>query len=98
MKREIKTLFAGIVLLIAFGIWTLLIQSVDVQPIGPKETEVGFASLNGWFHEWTGVHMNLYTITDWLGLVPVFVCMVFGIMGLVQLIQKKSLWKIIRKS
>ena len=38
--------------------------------------------------------MALYVITDWLGLVPVFVCMIFGIIGGVQLIKRRSLWKV----
>ena len=38
--------------------------------------------------------MTLYTITDWLGLVPIFICMVFGIIGLHQLINRKSLFKV----
>jgi undecaprenyl-diphosphatase len=38
--------------------------------------------------------MNLYIITDWLGLVPVAACMMFGIVGLTQWIKRKSLWKV----
>ena len=38
--------------------------------------------------------MTLYTITDWLGLVPVFICMIFGIIGLYQLISRKSLFNV----
>ena len=38
--------------------------------------------------------MMLYTITDWLGLIPIFICMIFGVMGLVQLIQRRSLLKV----
>lgn len=92
--RDRKTLLQGIVLLAAFVLWTGLIQAVDVQPVGVNGTDVGFAGLNTWFHRLTGVHMSLYTITDWLGLVPVFVCLVFAAMGLVQLIQRKSLRKV----
>jgi len=44
----------------------------------------------------TGVHMCLYTVTDWLGLVPLFVCIVFGGIGLGQLIIRKSLFKVDR--
>lgn len=40
--------------------------------------------------------MWLYTITDWLGLVPLFVCIVFGGMGLGQLLKRKSLFKVDR--
>ena len=81
-------------MLVLFIIWTILIQKVDVQCIGPQGTEVGFATLNGWFHQLTGVHMQIYHITDWLGLVPVFVCMGFGVLGLIQLIKRRSLRKV----
>ena len=30
-----------------------------------------------------GVHMTLYTITDWMGLVPIVVCLIFAGIGLV---------------
>ena len=59
-------------LLIAFALWTVAVYFVDVAPIGPNGSAVGFAAVNGWFHRLTGVHMTLYTLTDWLGLVPVF--------------------------
>ena len=89
-----KLLIIGIILLMAFMIWTYLIQTVDVQSVGQNGTVVGFAELNCKFHVLTGVHMKLYTITDWLGLVPVFVCIIFSIIGLVQLIKRKSIFKV----
>lgn len=93
MKRTI--LFCkGIFLLTMFGIWTMLIQKVDVRIMGESQTKVGFAGLNSRFHMLTGVHMTLYTITDWLGLVPILICMVFGGLGLAQLIGRKSLLKV----
>ena len=95
MKRNGKRLlFAGSILLVAFAIWTMLIQMVDVESIGQKGTDVGFATFNGWFHKLTGVHMNIYTITDWLGLIPIFVCMIFGGVGFLQLIKRRSLFKV----
>lgn len=84
----------GILLLAGFVIWTILIMNIDVEPIGPGGTAVGFAALNGCFHQLTGVHMKLYTITDWLGLVPVAVCMGFGSLGLVQWVDRRSLLKV----
>ena len=92
MKKMLK----GIVLLAAFVIWTILIQIVDVQSVGVNGTKVRFATFNSWFHELTGVHMTIYTITDWLGLVPVFICMGFGGIGLVQLVKRRSLLKVDR--
>ena len=40
--------------------------------------------------------MVIYTITDWSGLVPIFVCIAFGEVGFVQLIKRKSLFKVDR--
>ena len=74
-KNGKKLLILGTALLVMFVIWTCLIQCVDVQSAGQKGTEIGFATFNCWFHRVTGLHMAIYTITDWLGLVPIFVCM-----------------------
>ena len=81
-------------LLMAFALWTLLICFVDVQPIGPEGSSVGFATVNQWVHTLTGVHMGLYTLTDWLGLVPIAVGIGFGLMGLFQWLKRKSLKKV----
>ncbi len=89
-------LISGGILLLVFAVWTLLIQKIDVQAVGVNSTAVGFATINTWFHSLTGVNMTLYNITDWLGLVPVFLCMGFGVFGLVQLIKRKSLFKVDR--
>lgn len=81
-------------LLAAFMLWTVAVRSIDVQPIGPRESTVGFATLNGFIHNLTGVHMTLYTITDWLGLVPVAFGFGFAVLGLVQWIKRKSILKV----
>ncbi len=82
------------ILLMSFVLWTFLIQTVDVQPAGVNGTNVGFAAVNTWFHRLTGVHMGIYTITDWLGLVPIAVCMGFGVLGLIQWIRRRSIAKV----
>ena len=91
-----RILFKGYLLIALFIIWTVLIQIVDVKPVGVNGTEVGLATLNCWFHELTEVHMQLYVVTDWLGLVPIFVCMIFGGIGFVQLLKRRSLFKVDR--
>lgn len=92
--KEIKFLLRSCTFIIAFFLWTVLIQISDVQYIGVNGTRIGFATLNKWFHSLTGVNMLLYTITDWLGLVPIFVCMFFGLLGFVQLVKRKSFIKV----
>ena len=92
MKR--KSFCIGLGLLLLFIIWTVALRFVDVQAIGPKGSSVGFASLNKTAHNITGVHMSLYTITDWLGLVPILVIMGFGILGLCEWTRRKNLFKV----
>lgn len=89
-----RYLFLGSTFIVAFIIWTLLIQVVDVQPLGVNGTDIGFATVNCWFHKLIGVHMKIYNITDWLGLVPIFVCVIFGWLGFVQLIKRRSIFKV----
>ena len=87
-------LVAGVALLAAFALLTVLVQLVDVRPVGKNGTNVGFVTFNIWFHGLTGVHMRIYTITDWLGLVPIAISMGFTAMGAVQLVRRRSLLKV----
>lgn len=80
----------------AFALWTAAVCRMDVAAIGPRGSAVGFATVNKAFHDMTGVHMSLYSITDWLGLVPIAFAMGFAILGLVQWIKRKSLMKVDR--
>ena len=94
MRKTKRIVSVGILLLTAFAVWTFLIQTVDVQQIGPRQSAVGFATINGWFHRLTNVHWMLYTLTDWLGLVPIVVCLLFACVGFAQLVQRRSLLKV----
>ena len=94
MKK--RSFCLAIVLLAMFVLWTIAVSQVDVQAIGPQESSVGFAALNGFVHNLTGVHMLLYTITDWLGLVPIALGLGFALLGLVQWIKRKHLLKVDR--
>ena len=97
MKRTgKKRIFVGAGFLAAFVLWTVLVSFVDVRAIGPNGSSVGFAALNGFVHKFTGVNFHLYTITDWLGLVPIGVSFGFAILGFVQWIKRKSLLKVDR--
>lgn len=91
MKKKIFWAILGVVI---FIIYTLLIKYVDVQPIGPEGSAVGFAAVNGAFHELTGVRMGLYEITDFLSLAALAVIVVFALAGLGQWIQRKKLLKV----
>lgn len=95
-KENRKKVCAAVCMLAAFGLWTVLVGMVDVQAIGPEGSAVGFAAMNRWVHDLTGVHLFLYAATDWLSLIPLGVVLGFGLLGLSQWIGRKSLWKVDR--
>lgn len=94
MRTNKRLFFTGMAFIILFALWTVLIQIIDVKSIGVNGTDVGFATINSRFHSLIGVNMTLYSITDWAGLVPIFVCMLFGVTGLFQAVKRKSLIKV----
>ena len=90
-KRKLSTALG---LLGAFILWTAAISLIDLQPIGPHGSIVGFATINGWFHRFTGLHLWLYDLTDWLSLVPVAFGAGFALLGLRQWMTRKRLFKV----
>ena len=95
-KKNRRLFWVGVGLLAAFVLWTVFVCFIDVRAIGPNGSSVGFATLNGYVHDLTGVNMLLYVVTDWLGLVPIGVAFGFAVLGLVQWIKRKSLLKVDR--
>ena len=93
-SKNKKMLILGAALLVAFILWTVLVCLVDVQAIGPNGSTVGLAALNELVHVLTGANWILYTVTDWLEFVPIAVASGYAILGLIQLIKRKSLWKV----
>ena len=97
MKKQMLLRFLpSAVLFLIFGIYTLVVAIVGVEPIGPQGSAVGLASLNGPFRDLVGVNWDFYEITDLLGLVPLGLLAVFFVQGLVQLIRRRSLLRVDR--
>ena len=94
MKQHTKQLLKSTVFIAAFIAWTVALRYVDVRPIGPNGSLVGFATLNGFVHRLTDVCMPIYTITDWLGLVPVAIGFAFAFLGLIQWIKRKHILRV----
>ena len=94
MKRKI--LCSGLFGILFIG-EIVLLKKYDVAAIGPAGTEVGFAHINKAFHDMTGVNMIWYDITDYMGYAAIALCMVFALTGLMQLIRRRSLFKVDRE-
>ncbi|MBQ6993180.1 MAG: phosphatase PAP2 family protein [Lachnospiraceae bacterium] len=95
MKKKVKSSFivTGLLFLL-FVLFTVVVSTVDVRPIGPEGSEVGLAMLNGFVFQKFGVHMIWYSITDRLGVVALLTAFCFAIIGLIQIVNKKSLLKV----
>lgn len=86
-------LMTGVCFLLFLG-FTVLVSVADVRPVGPEGSAVGLATLNAWAAERIGVHMLWYQITNVLGVVALLTAGCFGLLGLTQLVQRRSLWKV----
>lgn len=97
-KYKLWVIFGATFLL--FLIYTLLVKTVDVQAIGPNDpktgiaSSVGFASINGWFHNLTGEHMSLYDITDWGSLITLPIGITFCVIGIVEWAKRKNILRV----
>lgn len=96
MKKLKADIWASITFFLAFIGWTFAVFQMDVRSIGPENSEVGMAAINSSFHNLTGVHMELYLLTDWLSLLPLVIVLFFGVTGLFQWIKRKRLWDVDR--
>lgn len=95
MKIKTKnTILKSIGLFVLFAVLIIMLKTVDVRPIGPQNSSVGLACINENVFQLFGVNLNWYYITDWLGLVAIFVALGFALLGLIQLIRRKSLAKV----
>ena len=92
--KNTKNFIISASLLITFILFTLMVKLIDVKPIGPQESSVGFAALNGWLHDLLGVNMPLYNITDWASILAILITFGFAVLGLCQLVKRRHLFKV----
>ena len=97
IRKKYRKFADAVILLAAALLFTLLVKVVDVQPIGPQETSVGFAKVNKAFADLIGTNMLLYKLTQLLGYAALAVVAFFGFGGMMQLVKRKSLLKVDRE-
>lgn len=90
MKNK-KNILICILLVLLSIIYTLLVKYVDTSTIGPNGSVVGFSSLNSFVFNLTGNNMTLYKITEILGIIPILIALMYAVIGLIQVIDRKSL-------
>ena len=92
MERFLQRHFRkGVIALAAFVLFTFLIKVIDVKPIGPEGSKVGFAALNGFVFRLIGVHPFFETLTKLLGYFALLTAAAFAVVGLLQFLKEKKL-------
>ena len=94
--KERKMLWGGLAMILVFAVWTAAVCYVDVRAIGPGGSRVGFGGMNGIVHGISGVHMGLYVVTDWLGIIPFAVAAGFATLGLWQWVRRRKICRVKR--
>lgn len=92
-KRRKEILLCGGLFAVAI-IYTLLVKYIDVQEIGPNDSLVGFATINNFMFNLTGVNMLWYDITNWWGFVPLFIAFIYVMIGFIQMIKRRNILKV----
>lgn len=92
MKKR-NLLFSILFLFLAI-LFTILVQVVDVQAIGPNGSLVGFATINQLVFDTLKTNDTLYHLTEWVGILPIFIALLYALVGFGELIKAKDLRKV----
>ena len=94
MEKKGKRYIQPAALLLVTILFSVLAVVVDRQAIGPDDTVVGFAALNGSFHDVFGYNMVMDTISDIMMYFSFLVVFQFGVAGIKRIVKKKSIQKV----
>ena len=92
-----KKYLDAILYALLFVFFTLMTRVIDVQVVGPLDAWVGFARMNVAVHNFFGMNLFWYKLTQIFGIAAIVVAGVFAVTGAVQLIKQKSLIKVDRE-
>lgn len=95
MKK--RNIFMSIFMTLVTGVYIYLVRVYDVSAIGPNNSKVGFSTINSFFIKHVGTHMEIYKLTELLGYVILLLVLLYGLVGLIELIKRKSLFKVDRE-
>lgn len=96
MKNK-RNILVSVLMTIFAGVYVYLVKTIDVKAIGPNKSSVGFSTINKTFADLVRSNMTIYKLTEVAGLLIFILVGFYGLMGLIQLIKRKSLFKIDRE-
>ncbi len=94
MEKKNTSLLTTIILAVVTGIYTVLVCTVNKAPVGPEGTSVGFSSMNKAFADAIGFSPLWDKITDVMMIAAILAAVSFVVLGVMQLVKKKSVLKV----
>lgn len=92
-----RNIIISIILIIIAVLFTYLVKNFDVKFTDVNGTNIGFSTINLWFNKLVGTNMGLYKLTNIVGVFPILIVVIYGLIGISQLIKGKSLKKVNNK-
>lgn len=93
-KKIYAKFISASVLLLSFVVLIVLIKTVSVEPIGPQGSEIGLSGINAFFKNAFCYNEAIDKLTDVLILISAATAGFFVILGINELIKRKSLRKV----
>ncbi len=94
-KKSSAVLWGGAgALLLLFIVLIILVRLVDVDAVGPEGSKIGLSGLNSTLRDLIGTNEAWYIISEVSGLAAIALAGTFGLIGLCQVIKRKSLQKV----
>lgn len=90
MNSNKKLFISAAVCFVIFVVFTIMVKTVNVMPVGPQFSAVGFASLNKAVAEKLPYNELMYDISEVLGYLAILTVGIFGLFGIMQLFIKKG--------
>ena len=94
MNKKKKNIIISACLIIAAIIFTILVKTIDVKTVGLQGTDLGFSTINKFVFKTLGESNFWYQISEWVGLIPIFMAACYGMTGVIQLKRRKSILKV----
>ena len=90
MNSNKKMFIGSAVCFLLFVLFTILVKNVNVMPVGPQFSSVGFASINKAVAESLPYNEFMYDVSEVLGYLAILTVGIFGLFGIMQLFIKKG--------
>ncbi len=94
MKKGNKRLVLAGIYFVLFLFLIVLVKTVDVAQIGPEGTFIGLSHINSAVHQTFGINLFWYDLTEFFGIFAILVVVCFAVMGLIQLVKRRSILKV----